>query len=305
MKRWTISIWIAFFLSGIGIILIVVFALNRSFNDGSGLINPSLASDYGDFIGGLVGPILSLAGFLLIYETISAQRKTFEIQQFESKFFDLLRFHRDNVQQMTHRIPWDANEKYYNGTRVFIEIKSQFLKLYRIVKKKVDICKSIKSSEKELTAINISYLILYFGVSKDALSDLKSALTDYDPELIKQLIEDIVKRKTKYSTKVVYFGGHQVRLGHYFRHLFLSVKYVNDTKFLTRKQKYKYVKIIRTQLSQYELAIFFINSLSIGRKWEKKGLITTFKLIKNLPPNFIPEINPKTYYNNFKYEWDK
>ena len=50
MKRWTASIWIAFILSSIGISLIIAFAFNKSFNDGSGIIDPSLASNYGDFI---------------------------------------------------------------------------------------------------------------------------------------------------------------------------------------------------------------------------------------------------------------
>lgn len=305
MKRWTATIWIAFLLSGVGITLIIVFALNKSFNDGSGIIDPSLASNFGDFIGGLVGPILSFAGFLLIYETISVQRKSFQIQQFEAKFFDLLRFHRDNVQQMTHRVPWSKEEKYYNGTRVFIEMKLQFVKLFKIVKDKVDKSKLVDDQDKEKTSIIISYLILYFGISKSAREDLLNSLSAYDSTLIEEIIKEVYQIKTSYNPGVVYYGGHQVRLGHYFRHMFLTVKFVDNTKFLSPKEKYNYVKILRTQLSQFELGIFLINSLSIGKKWEGKGFISKYKLVKNLPPNFIKGVNPKIYYYGFKYEWDK
>ena len=243
--------------------------------------------------------------FLLIYETISVQRKSFQIQQFETKFFDLLRFHRDNVQQMVHRVPWSKEDKYYNGTRVFIEIKLQFMKLFKIAKDKIDKCELIDSKDKEKASITISYLILYFGVSKSAREDLLSSLSDYNSTLVHEIIDEVYQIKTSYNPGVVYFGGHQVRLGHYFRHMFLTVKFVDSTKFLSQKNKYKYVKILRTQLSQYELGIFLINSLSIGKKWEERGFITKYKLVKNLPSNFIKGVNPKTYYNGFRYEWDK
>lgn len=51
--------------------------------------------------------------------------------------------------------------------------------------------------------------------------------------------------------------------------------------------KYEYVKTLRTQLTQHELAIFFLNSLSLGLEWENNKYITTYKLIKNLPKTLL------------------
>jgi hypothetical protein len=66
-----------------------------------------------------------------------------------------------------------------------------------------------------------------------------------------------------------YYSGHQHRLGHYFRHLFQTYKYLHYHPNLTIKEKYFYGKALRAQLSTYEQALFFINSISpMGMKWE-------------------------------------
>ncbi|MCA9761471.1 MAG: hypothetical protein KC463_08200, partial [Streptococcus sp.] len=44
----------------------------------------------GDFIGGVIGTIISAAGFYFLYLTFNDQRKSFERERLESKFFDLI-----------------------------------------------------------------------------------------------------------------------------------------------------------------------------------------------------------------------
>ncbi|MXV52590.1 hypothetical protein GS399_16575 [Pedobacter sp. HMF7647] len=313
MKKFSLPVIFGFSLAGIGLVLIVIFSFSDAFNDGSWTLNAENADNYGGFIGGLIGPIFSLAGFLLLYETIVAQRlsfdrqqRLFEIQQFETKVFDLIHIHRDNVSQMVHRVPWDDNN-YYEKARVFIEMRSQFSSLFKIVKAAIDKAVTISVDNKEKASINIAYLILFFGVSKATRPDLEHFLSKYgyDKPLTDPIISKIYLKKTKYNSKTVYYGGHQVRLGHYFRHLFQTVRFVDKATFLEPPQRYEYVKTLRAQLTQYELGIFFLNSLSIGDEWEKNKYITTYEMIKNLPKNFIEDINPKDYYRDFKYEWEK
>ena len=115
-----------------------------------------------------------------------------------------------------------------------------------------------------------------------------------------------------------YYGGHQHRLGHYYRHLFQSYKYLNYHKELTETEKKFYGKTLRAQLSTYEQALLFVNSLSsLGMKWEftpefelldKKEsrdnckLITRYNLIKNLPGNHFFGLTYRTYYPKIYYE---
>ncbi len=114
-----------------------------------------------------------------------------------------------------------------------------------------------------------------------------------------------------------YYGGHQFRLGHYFRHLFQSFKYLNGSSSMNDEEKYFYGKMLRAQLSTYEQALLFVNSISsIGMKWElspeiaenKKintKLITKYNLIKNLPGYHMFGIKYKTYYKDVAYETDE
>jgi hypothetical protein len=118
-----------------------------------------------------------------------------------------------------------------------------------------------------------------------------------------------------------YYTGHQHRLGHYFRHLFQSYKYLNYHTDLTKDEKYFYGKTLRAQLSTYEQALLFINSLStFGMKWDltpeqnllAQGedyqnckLITRYNLVKNLPGYHFFGLRYKAYYPNVKYETEE
>ncbi|MCX3264224.1 putative phage abortive infection protein [Pedobacter agri] len=115
-----------------------------------------------------------------------------------------------------------------------------------------------------------------------------------------------------------YYEGHQSRLGHYFRHLYQTVKYINNQEKISYKRKYEYIKVLRAQLSNYEQAILFLNSLSsLGQNWEMHPeinselttngkvnfeLITKYNLIKNLPGETIYGIPFKRFYPNVQYE---
>ncbi|HRD80815.1 MAG TPA: hypothetical protein PLL53_08665, partial [Saprospiraceae bacterium] len=190
MKKWKWTTYSGFFLSIIGMILIIVFAFNRTFNDGSGMLNANLASSFGDFIGGLVGPIFSLAGIFFLYETITLQKETFAIQQLENRFFELIRYHRENVFQMEHKIP-SEKDKTANGSRVFIEMKKQFEELFDFVSQKslTHLRNTTFEAEIERHNINIAYLIFYYGVGVGTMTTLKSQLNKYPSGLIDSLLQ--------------------------------------------------------------------------------------------------------------------
>ncbi|EPM5659310.1 putative phage abortive infection protein [Vibrio alginolyticus] len=110
-----------------------------------------------------------------------------------------------------------------------------------------------------------------------------------------------------------YYGGHQFRLGHYFRHLYQSYTFLDNYEYLSSKEKYSYGKMLRAQLSTYEQALLFVNSISsLGMAWEltyespsNKGLISKYNLIKNLPGERILDIEYKKYYSSVSYESDQ
>lgn len=114
-----------------------------------------------------------------------------------------------------------------------------------------------------------------------------------------------------------FYGGHQHKLGHYYRHLFQTVHYINNQQILTYAEKYDYIKTLRAQLSTPEQYLLFFNSIStMGRKWElreslsqekaidyNKLLITKYNLVKNIPQlNFVGQINIDHFYPMVNFE---
>jgi hypothetical protein len=77
------------------------------------------------------------------------------------------------------------------------------------------------------------------------------------------------------------FDGHVNRLGHYYRNLFHTVKYVANQSF-DKEEKYEYIKMIRAQLSNFEQLMLYYNALAwFDADW--KVYFTDYRLIKNLP----------------------
>lgn len=112
-----------------------------------------------------------------------------------------------------------------------------------------------------------------------------------------------------------YYGGHQHRLGHYYRHLFQSYKFLHSQKILSNDDKYFYGKTFRAQLSTYEQSLLFINSISsLGTKWDLEPeidenkiiykLISTYHLIKNVPGRKLLNISYKRFYPKVKFEFE-
>lgn len=126
--------------------------------------------------------------------------------------------------------------------------------------------------------------------------------------------EPYVKRFYYSNDYNKYYGGHQFRLGHYFRHLYQAVRYVNDAG-LEGDEAYNYIKFLRAQLSTFEQIILAINSLSaLGRAWElenkqKKAmpvdqmLISKYNMIRNIPTvQLFEDLDISQYYDFVDYE---
>lgn len=127
--------------------------------------------------------------------------------------------------------------------------------------------------------------------------------------------------REKYPVKPFkFYGGHQFKLGHYYRHLFQTVKFIDEQEVFSYREKYEYAKTLRAQLSTPEQYLLFFNSLSIsGREWEFAHidgehpyqnqncyLITKYNLIKNLPDLYFQDtIQIQNFYPDLNFEFRK
>lgn len=278
-------------------------------------IDENKFGNFGDFFGGTVGAMCGFASILLLFITYHLQRKELEdtrrefeesnriarLQQFENKFFELLRIHRDNVEKM--------ESKGKTGRAVIIDIKDEFKSAYDIVC--ANLRDAIPDSEK---LVNIAYHIVYYGVDNSTEAYLKSQLQNFigDEAVTIRLLQFFLKKREAKKEKWCIYDGHQSRLGHYYRHLFMSLTYVDNqpNSLLSTKEKGLYGKMLRAQLSNHEQALLFFNSLStMGNAWRrpakgsKKSLMERYKFIKNIPiQGFTYDLNPKEFYPEINFE---
>ncbi len=385
-------------LSLIGCVIICKF-LKISSSEGFGIGNNyvtdyEITGQFGDFIGGVVGTLFALAGTLLIFLSFYEQNNQNRRNNFEASFFEMIRLHRANVEELNYEKDKGATKVRFQNRQVCRVIFKEVLECYAEVKKfsnstKVSdyirqdyqdklqaLCKEnrIKQNLIQIALIDIAYSIVFYGLGTEGVSILRrnfskkynpyyyyrllyfiklkpksgnrerfmlwSTIRKYDLKTLHLLIEDLYKIRTK-SSKISgesqmakdldlpsdyekYYGGHQFRLGHYFRHLFQAYKYIDSSPDIADRDRYRYGKMLRGQLSSYEQALIFVNSISsLGRKWEyipekfsaksesyktetkKLNLITKYNIIKNLPGNQFYDIKFKDYYREVEYESDE
>lgn len=104
------------------------------------------------------------------------------------------------------------------------------------------------------------------------------------------------------------FGGHQLRLSHYFRNLFSAYTFVDGTRLSMEREAGSGKGFALETLQNHEQAVLTLNIMShLGAEWERTGLVEKYKPIKNLPSFFLTfdrsfKIKDRFPYVNFEWE---
>ena len=91
---------------------------------------------------------------------------------------------------------------------------------------------------------------------------------------------------------------------HYFRHLYRIYKYIDNTDLIANGERYDYACIVRSQLSDYELAMLFYNCLTENGCEKFKPLIEKYAIFNNLRPELLANPNDKSLYAASAYSRD-
>lgn len=174
---------IAYLLIGIGVfislVILLLYLTKTSELNSEYPIDINIFSSFGSVIGGIVGALFSLAGIFLLINTLESQEKAINLQQanfekqlFESKFFDLLKIHRENSS--------DINVYNISGREGFLYLQKEFSYCKEIIDAINEaMIQDHKLKEEEI--INISYLCFFYGaVSKTSKQILKEKLSNYE-----------------------------------------------------------------------------------------------------------------------------
>lgn len=323
---------------GILILFLLPFLLTRS---GFEVFDYTATGHIGETIGGIAGPVIALLAALLTFfafwvqfQANNAQTKQFnkqdidtKIDRFENKFYELLKLHRDNVSEISI-----ANV--VHSRKAFVSMFKEFKFAYHSLK-------LVYASQQELYLltrtldeqdfVNISYIIFFMGIGETSDKLTQGLTQKYDEPLIVQYIEYLkICQKTHHKEgkvavdtddgmcftldlKYKPFCGHISRLGHYFRHLFQTVKFVVDYDDEIIRDKYEYLKTLRAQLSTHEQLLLYYNGLTtLGKPWLDNNYFTEYRMIKNMPLpladfGFKPKdkLGERNSRGKLLFEWDE
>lgn len=297
-----------------GILTIIIFSFKPPFNDGSFNVNPELFGLYGDFIGGFVGTLFSLVAVFFLYETLIAQRNTlikqeesiqyqkisFEVERFETTFFNLLR----TQQEITNGIKtyfYSLNKNIttitytVQGREFFIYSKNELTKIWENIESD-----EYLGSYDENDIENILHEIeeLYdlssprFTVPMDAkhlekliIDKEKLKLVNEQYRITNKYWEQIHEKEIINKLESIYelfFLRYHYVIGHYYRHLYHIIKFVEQ--FEKSKPEFKgmskrYIDFIQAQMSSYEMMLLFYNAISFPKLLR---LLIDYNFLENL-----------------------
>lgn len=272
----------------------------------SSTVNPEAAGQLGSFVGGYVGSFFALTGVVLLFFTLMSQQRASALQGFETKYFELIKLHRDNVAEVGIRSA--------SGRKVFVLLMRELRCILEIIR---DIANTFGQQLTQREMLQVAYYCLFFGVGPNSSRMLKMSLSKFNTAFIDALEEKLnrpeTKEKCRKERKFEYapFEGHQSRLGHYYRHLYQMIRYVDQQ--ILDINKYEYVKTIRAQLSTHEQALLLVNSLTpIGHNWWERdlqnNLIVNYRLVQNIPREFFDsstELDTSQLFKPGYFEWEE
>lgn len=265
-------------------------------------------NELGDAIGGLMNPFIAISAvivtglaFYMQYQANQQIQYQFKIEQIESQFYEMLGLHKDNVNEI--QISTEGNEKIIaKGRSAFSVYKEEFEMALKML--------IVSGDELNTHSFHLLYHLFFEGVKYYPEKEMTTHFPLFiqrlelsQPYFIDQFDNEYWDLQEEYylfytRNEKHAFQGHAGDLGHYYRHLYQTVKYiVSQMKdgVISYDSAMKYLKILRAQLSNDEQVMLFYNWMAglhnngFGYKWEsdENKFFTEFLMIHNLPYGYL------------------
>ena len=248
---------------------------------------------FGDFVGGIFGTLISAVALIVIFFTWQASRAGEKRARIYQVFTEMMRTHENIVSSLRLGD--------LEGREAIADILSEFYCAYKIVTKTT---RNLNISLPIDKRIDTAYTFTFFGASLVALR----ALVSYGEQFVREISDQLAAERNKNNKAAAWFRGHQNRLSHYFRNLYGAYRFI-DQSTLPHQDKVNLGRALRTKLSNYEQALLALNSISLlGRRWETTGLLDRYTPIKNIPEHFFtfdPEFGISDRFNFVEFEWQE
>jgi hypothetical protein len=251
----------ALFLLVLLIPIIILYLWNNTYPYSlSAPIDNGKFGTFGDFVGGVLGSIWSLCGILLFYSALREQRADF----------------RTNSEALLKQV--DALEMQSEEFRLQREELSQSRQVF------IEQAKTQRQQRFESTYFSL--LELYTRVTSDL--NLQSKNNNYFKSLKSELFKKIPQKQDPIENHEIarqnyleVFYNQKEELSHYFKLIYRILKIIDDSEII-ENEKFRYIKILRSQLSENEMFAIYYNSHSVYGG-ESYRLILKYNLLKHLP----------------------
>ncbi|WP_198032093.1 putative phage abortive infection protein [Mesorhizobium sp. WSM1293] len=218
-------------------------------------------AEFGDFVGGVIGPVLTFLTFVGLLVTIILQQDANKEARAEATKAELA-FERQL-----------SSQKRESFESTFF----QMLNLHNTIVNSMDIQ---RREDKDLKGRDC---FRFFATT------LKGKYVAYDNE-------HGTSRERAQRAYDRFWDERQQDLGHYFRYLFNVVKFIDNAQ----PNDHRYMKMLRAQLSDYELVILFYNSAAeIGKKF--RPYIEKYAIFDNLPGRLLFDVDHHLFFNASAY----
>jgi hypothetical protein len=284
----------SFILLGIGLTVLVLYFFK--FHCGfSG--NQDTWGQFGDLMGGVLNPLISLVAILAVYKTI----RLTQLQISSGRFFELIRLHNDHRKEFS-----------YSDESVSCTGSAAFEKYLEIIKKiHRDFCLQYfknRVSQYENGLIEQEYQLVFNRYNKNSLFHFSEVtaisimstwkiddrmnkadeiivniserqcleIISLEYSLVKQAKNDLVHWSTVYNE---FYKHHGNEVGRYFRNLYNILESIEKMR---NDETESLSKLFRAQMSRSEIALFYFNLLSEYSSDKFYRMVKKYHLLKGL-----------------------
>lgn len=271
-------------------------------------VNSEKIAQLGDFIGGIVGSLWSLAGVILFYVALTEQRGDIQVNR------KALEAQVEALKQQTLEFELQRKELY--ETRIVFKEQSETLKIQRFENTFFQLLNLHHELVDKLNFTDTRGMGTHYNFEKRAVitkayEELNTKIEfanyieieNFEGKLETQntkptSFEEAEKRLKEAYTKF-YFDDFNQILSHYFRHIYHVFKFIYKSELIDNSKKQFYATLVRAQLSSDELYLILYNSIHKGLGYPNfLFLIKEYDIMQNFDFRLI-EKNP--YHTEIYY----
>tara|TARA_R110002050_G_scaffold300768_1_gene472376 strand:- start:8000 stop:8920 length:921 start_codon:yes stop_codon:yes gene_type:complete len=262
----------------LGISIILFIWQDWTFNI-KNVINTQKISQFGDFVGGLIGSLWALAGVILFYVALTEQRNDFKTNR------EVLNTQAEALKQQINE--FELQRKELSETRKIYQIQSETLKkqqfestFFNLINLHHQIVNSIDlKSTGKAGFVNTNMNASEITTGRDCFVKFTSGLKNVYSGNVENTKSFIDERQLINKSYLEYYEKHQSDLGHYFRNLYHIIKFIYNSEVENKKT---YIGLVRAQLSNDELVMLFYNCISDYGAKKFMPMAHEYNLFKNL-----------------------